>query len=143
MDKISEIPVPPRVKKAPRLRWYQFRLRTLFIGITLYCIALGPFGQDIRIVYERMALLRRLEAAGGSAGPQHLNYEYWRSVGCKFDEPVPSISRFRQWLGDEEYSWIVIPAAATSIDEVPYKTAFPEAAVSRDSPGYIINSADY
>jgi hypothetical protein len=40
---------PPKRKR----RWFQFRLRTLMIVVTLFCIAGGWLGNQVRIVWER------------------------------------------------------------------------------------------
>ena len=41
--------------KKPRRRWFQFRLRTLLIGMMLLSVPLGDVAHELRIVAERKA----------------------------------------------------------------------------------------
>ena len=47
---------PPKRKR----RWFQFRLRTLMIGVTLLAIPCGYVGWQAKIVRERRAELNRV-----------------------------------------------------------------------------------
>ena len=49
---------------SPRLR-FQFRLRTLMIGVTLLCVVGGYLAIQARIVKHRNELMSRLRAGGG------------------------------------------------------------------------------
>jgi hypothetical protein len=50
----------------PRRRWYQFRLRTLLVVVTLLAIPCGYVGWQARIVHERKAVIAEVERLGGS-----------------------------------------------------------------------------
>jgi hypothetical protein len=52
------VPFPPR-------RRFQFRLRTLMIGVTLLAVLCAYVGWQAKIVRERRAMLGTIDAAGG------------------------------------------------------------------------------
>ena len=50
---------PPKRKR----RWFQFSLRTLMIGVTLFCMVIGGYvGWQAKIIRERNAMAHRIES---------------------------------------------------------------------------------
>src|SRR5262245_20968600 len=98
----------------PRPR-FQFTLRTLLIGVTLFAILCACVGRQYQIVEERRRLIE--------------DYQY--HVRAKQDGRA-KIPYFRKWLGDEQYGLIGLDNEAP--DEVLefYRQRFPEAVVARE-----------
>ena len=94
-------------------RWFQFSLRTLLIGVTLFAVPCAYVGWQAAIVRERKSLL---EAGAGSAMFNAL-------LDKDSDAAIPTI---RRWLGDHFYRLIYVGKLA---DIQRYKAAFPEASV--------------
>ena len=94
---------------------FQFRLRTLLIGVTLLAVLLGYVGWQAKIVRERKAILREVtEMRGililasdvsGQAAVVNLGQK-------RFKPPYPTISRLRAWLGDDCALSIELPESA-------------------------------
>jgi hypothetical protein len=97
-------------------RWFQFRLRTLMIGVTLLAGACGYVGWQAKIVRERTA---------------------WRE-SPKFFEPLTidtgtdSIPWIRRLLGDNQCLFLVADDAVSDADLDACRAAFPECSVRRD-----------
>jgi hypothetical protein len=89
---------PPKADLPKRKRrWFQFRLRTLLIGVTLFCVVVGGYiGWQTKIVRARQAWL------SSNRQTWHEGYftEYVR------ENPVARPSWIRLWLGDDSYSQI-------------------------------------
>ncbi len=52
-------------KQKLKRRWFQFSLRTLMIGVTLFCVVVGGYlGWQVKIVRERSAYRDRLAELG-------------------------------------------------------------------------------
>ncbi len=104
--------------KLPR---FQFRVRTLLIGVTLLAMACAYVGWQAKIVSERIALRERIEKMGVeftiAAGPTSLWINLERN-------PMPWP---RNWLGDKRVGGIAIPAALTKEDIALIRRLFPEA----------------
>jgi hypothetical protein len=103
--------------KLPR---FQFRLRTLMIGVALLAVACCWAAHQLHIVRERDKMLASddCEIIIYGDGP--------RPYGSKGGIPW-----FRRWLGDREINTIRT-FHSTSDDEVErYRVAFPEADVAR------------
>jgi hypothetical protein len=78
---------------SPRRR-FQFRLRTLMIGVTVFCVVVGGYvGWQAKIVRERRALLDEINAAGGGEVPDIAHRPPW----------------LRRILGDENVGFMVVP----------------------------------
>ncbi len=60
---VAEPPIAAAPK--PKRRWYQFRLRSLLIVVTLLTVPLGYVGWQAKIVRERKALLQLVVESGG------------------------------------------------------------------------------
>ena len=100
---------------SPRRR-FQFRLRTLLIGVTLLAVPLAYVGWQAKIVRERHAILK--------APPME-----------SFYPSVKTTPLVRRWLGDLDLSEIVMGVNATEEEMARFRAAFPEAVVRRiDSP---------
>jgi hypothetical protein len=110
---------PSKAEPPKRRRWFQFSLRTLTIGVTLFAlIPCGYVGQQVKIVRERDATRLDLKDHG------------WGTAGDP--KPLPFI---RRWLGDEGYSMIIAPRETSSDRITRVKAVFPESTVSKyDSP---------
>ncbi|HEV2973084.1 MAG TPA: hypothetical protein VGY55_24165 [Pirellulales bacterium] len=109
-----------------RLRWFQFRLRTLFVLTALIALAAMWVGWQIRIVQERKWLR------------EHYPHAIFLSI--KEYDPIirneaypngtPSVPWYRELFGDEAISQIGLEGdVENSIDEKRIRVAFPEADV--------------
>jgi hypothetical protein len=78
---------------SPRRR-FQFRLRTLMIGVTLLAVPCAYVGWQAKIVRERRALLDEINAAGGGEVPADIAHR------------PPWLRRI---LGDENVGFMVVP----------------------------------
>jgi hypothetical protein len=106
-------------------RSFQFRLPTLMISVTLFCVVAGGYVVAQRqIVKERQAILDDVLSRGGIAHPD---------ISWPNGPPVTRLSWVREWLGDKAMKWIVIPTEATTEEEERIRSLFAEAEVSRDS----------
>jgi hypothetical protein len=101
-------------------RRFQFSLRTLLIGVALFCIAGWWFANQFRIVQERdkMMSLPDCEIIIFGDGPGH--------YGSKGGIPW-----FRRWLGDREIQKLRMSQSTTDDEVERYRAAFPEADTSR------------
>jgi hypothetical protein len=118
---------PPKRKR----RRFQFRLRTLMIGVTLFCVAVGGYvGWQAKIVRERKPILDDVLKRGGIA-----HADYTLSQPQLQRVYLSRVSWFREWLGDHAMKWIILPTGATLEEEQRVRSLFPEAEVSHDSGG--------
>jgi hypothetical protein len=129
-------PSPPR-------RCFQFRLRTLMIGVTLLATVCGYVAWQAKIVRERKAIAQVVEH-------ERSGMIVWCSWvekdiptgGLRIENsveikpPYPKVSWLRRWLGDDYAVYIQYPASLMSAEEVArLKVAFPEAYI--ESNAYI------
>ncbi len=107
-----------------RRRWFQFGLWTMFAVVTAFGAWLG---WELKFIRDREALLS------------------WRDRKCEVERrespglvspvalwvrPKPAtIPIWRTWLGDEPAEFIVLPHAASTVDQERAKVLFPEALV--------------
>jgi hypothetical protein len=117
---------------ATKPRWFQFRLRTLFVVVTLVAIWLA---WQLRTVHERRAMqetvsmftevFEQAQPAGGSI-PQFVQALQAQSA----EHVAPTRSRvwprIRKWLGDEPM-WVVMPEKQSDFEAA--KRLFPEALI--------------
>jgi hypothetical protein len=99
-------------------RRLQFRLRTLLIGVTLFCvvIAAGWSADQIRIAWSRAAILTSLRDRGG---------EYQERLGHQ-----PSMRSFlRRLCGDRCVIVVWRPRDGSGPTEDEIKSAFPNAQI--------------
>ncbi len=117
---------PPKADlPKPKRRWFQFSLRTLLVGVTLFAIPLGYVGWQTKIVSERKAILKRVLA------DRRFFVRPTRDI-CDNGTLNKSIPRLRWMMGD---TWIdsVRASPKTSDDEIErLKVAFPEARIEPD-----------
>ena len=88
---------------SPRRR-FQFRLRTLMIGVTVLAVACAYVAHEAKIVRERKAMLAQIESAGG--------YWTWQIP----TDPRPTVSWVRQLLGDEPKQFLYLPPTTSAED---------------------------
>ncbi|HEV2969944.1 MAG TPA: hypothetical protein VGY55_08135 [Pirellulales bacterium] len=138
---------PPRKK---RRRWFQYRLRTLFLVMTAICVWLG---WESHVVRQRKAALEEIKRSDGivlsAADTRELSAALialnagkvqsgkdravasaflWVTNQSAINTSIPFI---REWLGDEAIASIAL-ASKTSEDDVSrIATLFPEAHVGK------------
>jgi hypothetical protein len=113
---------------SPRRR-FQFRLRTLMIVVTVFCVVIGGYtGWQAKIVRDRKAALGEVLKSHG--------YVYVRTEGT----PIPisregrTISTLRRWMGDSPMLFVIY-APGTPRDEIRrLEELFPEAVVEEAWP---------
>src|SRR5258707_1044172 len=92
-------------------RRFQFRLRTLMIGVTVFAVGCGYVGWQAKIVKDRNALRIRLTALGGASFSVS-EYRVFIRSGLKdalSEDKLPTTSWLRSWLGDEGVVVAFIP----------------------------------
>lgn len=105
-------------------RRFQFRLRTLMIGVTLLAVPCGYFGWQAKIVRERKAM--RIETE--QHGTETIDFDgiVWNP------ESKPKPSLVRRWMGDK--ALFEADVQLRDLDS-PYtariKEVFPEATISK------------
>lgn len=102
----------------PRHRWFQFRLRTLLVGVVLLSIPCAYLGHEAAIVAARKEWLVRHE-------------QMFLGGGSTFVIPAPqsqpaALPLIRRLLGDEPQNWI---AVSNPDDLKQAKELFPEAEI--------------
>jgi hypothetical protein len=113
---------PPKRKR----RWFQFSLRTLMIGVTLFCVVDGGYvGWQAKIVRARRAWLAHLATQ-----------RYQARIGDRViyagnGHGEPSI--VRRWLGDKAILRISLPATVPDEDRETTLRLFPESNVTQTS----------
>ena len=88
----------------PRRRWYQFRLRTLLVVVTLAGCGLGWLGIKVLEARQQQAAVAAIENLGG-----HVRYDYeFTTIGGRelVDEP-PRPAWLRALLGDDFFRSVV------------------------------------
>ncbi len=110
---------------SPRRR-FEFRLRTLLIVVTLFCVVVGGYvGWQAKIVRERKAILERVLA------DRRFFVRPARAI-CDDDSLNKSIPRLRWIMGDTWIDSISVSPKTTDDDFEHLKMAFPEARIERD-----------
>jgi hypothetical protein len=100
-------------------RYFRFRLRTLFLIMTLFAIGLGYFNAQAK----RYAAARRQWVSSHSHRWILTESERVLLYGDRSRAPGP----VRIWLGDECYDWIVLDQAASAATEQEAVDLLPEA----------------
>jgi hypothetical protein len=104
--------------KLPR---FQFRLRTLMIGVTLFCVVVGVYvGRQATIVRQRRAELNRVVDA--------------RLVGIAGNDEERVIPWIRRVLGDERVGSIKMLVGTDAAELDRLRVLFPEAKVEVWTP---------
>jgi hypothetical protein len=121
--------------ESPRPRRFQFRLLTLLVFVSLFCVICGWAFHQVRIVQERKSLLEHVIAREGfyvTGGMQvRANRDVrWSDLYSSLAPATarPTVPLFRRWLGDEAIGVIGVPGGLPHFAEI--KSAFPEAAFS-------------
>ena len=110
-------PTPPR-------RRFQFRLRTLMIGVTVFCLVVGGYiGWQAKIVRERTRLREQFFVR------QKNPFEDDETVR----EPVSDagVGWIRRLLGDAEYRSATVSGKISGQDLRRVEEAFPESTIFR------------
>jgi hypothetical protein len=105
---------------SPRRR-FQFRLRTLMIGVTLLAIPCGYLGWQAKIIRERREAAARYQTIRGresTFGPLHM---------LRIQRP-PAPWPLR-WMGEEGYLTIIVRKGTPADEIARLKGLFPEASV--------------
>ena len=111
---------PLKVEPKRKRRRFQFRLRTLMIAVTLFCVVGAWFGNQAWIVIQRKAILRDDKISGMMVSDDR---------GLVPDRP--NIPWIRRILGDRDCFVIWANESASDEDMERYKAAFPEAGMIR------------
>jgi hypothetical protein len=132
------MPINPNTAEPmkPHRRWFQFRLRTLLVGMALLGAACGYVAHEVKIVEARKAWLRNHVADIRS--PSIREEIRWLE-----GNPAEKPSLIRRWLGDVDcssdnimfaYQYVILPndASQAEIDEV--RLLFPEALIGVEKP---------
>ena len=99
-----------------RRRWFQFSLRTLLMGVTLFCIVAGAYvGWQAKIVRERRAELNRVVDA--------------RLVGIADNDEERVIPWIRRVLGDQRVESIKMLVGTDASELGRLRVLFPEAKI--------------
>jgi hypothetical protein len=126
-----------------RRRWFQFRLRTLLLAITALGATFAWFGQQLRLLRGRSALLADVERRGGGyvvatidAHDILLDLLEHGDVDPPLQEfyegntdSLPSL--FRRWLGDMPVMEICLPESDTPHEFEQLRGWFPESGLIR------------
>ncbi len=108
-----------------RLRWYQFRLRTVFLATTLIALGAGWVGWQAKIVQERKWLREHSDAS-------FLPLKNYNPVSPdeKWPKGPASVSWLRELLGDEAILRVGVDQESPAYRDLErLEAAFPEAEV--------------
>ena len=111
---------PPKGKR----RRFQFRLRTLMIGVTLLALPCAYVGWQERIVQERRQTTRWLDSVGGQVLAPSENLIKYSGFVCE-------VGWVRRLLGDAEVSKVELPKHhnLTETDLARIHRVFPNARI--------------
>jgi hypothetical protein len=91
-----------------KLRWFQFRLRTLFAVVTIAAVPCTWLGHEYHVVQERKAVREWIEKHGGICS-YFLDDQISDQV-IESHSAVKEPSFLRRWLGDEKVGVVCLPA---------------------------------
>ena len=114
---------PPKRKR----RRFQFRLRTLMIGVTLLAVACGYVGWQAKIVRQRCA--SSLNYSSGFANCVKI-------VAC--GDPTKAPNLLRRWLGDVASDAVALRPNSTTDDIRAAAELFPEAVIALTDKGDLV-----
>jgi hypothetical protein len=113
---------PPKADLPKRERSrFQFRLRTLLIGITLLAIPCAYVGWQAKIVRDRKSIARWIEDHNGELSDNF--------AGSSQKPYRPHVSWLRGILGDESAALILLPMSVSDDEKQQIENAFPEAEI--------------
>jgi hypothetical protein len=113
----------------PRRRWFQFRLRTLLIGMVLLSITCGYVGQQGAIVAQRAAERHLLEHCGAG---------FFEDGVYSAEHAERRPSWLREFLGDRSVAVIRLPLSIINEERERAAENFPESEIQ-----YAISDGDY
>jgi hypothetical protein len=131
MEDLPDFAAQTAAASTRRLRWFQFRLRTLFVLTALVALAAMWVGWQIRIVQERKWLREHSRAS-------FMPFEIFNPITPNQTWPKgpPSVPWYRRMLGDEAIYKIGSEQDSSENDELKrLEAAFPEAIVSQPANG--------
>ena len=130
---------PPNRKR----RWFQFSLRTLMIGVTIFCVVMGGYAaREAKIVRERRAWgatdgnaaglfvrssVRENQAWEAATYKSHFIFSHPREFAHGDASQSPSL--IRRWMGDETQEMVVVGIADSVSEKQAAAELFPEATV--------------
>jgi hypothetical protein len=114
---------PPKADQPPPRRRFQFRLRTLLIGVTLLAVACGYVGWQASIARDRQAWLIAHPRRDAMLVP----IRTLATLAAGNNQSRPLI--IRRWIGDAAQDTIELDAPATVEEERRAVMLFPEARV--------------
>jgi hypothetical protein len=113
-----------------RPRRFQFRLRTLMIGVTLLAIPCGYLGWQKKIVADRWALRFEIK----KMGPTDNGYAKGVIDRANANEPERAIPWLRLMLGDQAIRFVALPTNVSKDYLQRVKETFPEADIFATKP---------
>jgi hypothetical protein len=130
---------PPKRKR----RWYQFRLRTLMIGVTSLAAVCCYVGRQAEIVRERQEMLLRINFDGGDATlmpslPGMKLTPIVEHKGKLMSVQRPAIPIIRRWLGDSEVVFLEFDLGMGQDEIARANALFPEAIKSEHGDYHLI-----
>ena len=120
----------------PKRRWFRFSLRTLFVLTTVFGVAMCWFERQLEIVRHRKQLLALLDSKVlPNSFPRYStvifdNRAYVLNGNCEIEADL-QLSWIRRTCGDRLVPVICLPENTSSDEFTNFKTAFPEATVSK------------
>jgi hypothetical protein len=119
---------------SPSRRRFQFRLRTLLIGVTLLCVAGGGY-----VLWQQKIVEERKMALADVAKSQGRFFVWGDGPAYSVNNRDKTIPLIRRLLADQPIYWIVYRHGATDDDIRRLKRLFPEAMIDDEaqlpSPG--------
>jgi hypothetical protein len=105
-------------------RRFQFRLRTLWIVVTLFCVVFAYVGSQAKIVVDRKAaMVELIRGGGGAVGTERLN------LSVLEDGRDYSIPFLRRVMGDHAV-FVIFYKPGTAYDEIRrLQDLFPESRI--------------
>jgi hypothetical protein len=110
-------------------RRFQFRPRTLMIGVTLLAVPLVYVGRQWHVAAERATMRERIRALGGGGNVTGRDMWMW-CLGWE-EYQAKTIPFIRRWFGDSAEPFLFLPDETPNEDMGAIGQAFPEALVRR------------
>jgi hypothetical protein len=101
------------------MRRFQFRLRTLLIGVTLLAVPMGYVGWQVKIVRERKEELRKITNDGGLVG-------FWDVATPPWPTELRTVPFVRRWIGDRAVLSVMFKKGTANEERQRIKELFPE-----------------
>jgi hypothetical protein len=117
---------PPKRKR----RRFQYRLRTLMIGVTLLAVPLGYVGWQAKIVRERKLLADEYRRSPNCYISTETNVENWPWRPMPHANPR-EVSWLRRLIGDEAIARIAFDRPISDAELFKLRDMFPEATIEK------------